>query len=531
MEYLPQIFKYILIPVVLLSLTYISVTYYKELNAKVQNYINENISDDQLKRGILFIGIFYVFIFGLMTTLKYLTIHSSIFDLGVFDWKIWSIAHGKIDEIFWGHYQPILLVYAVIYQVFAHPLVLVFLQLITIVSSAIPLYKICRIHLNNNKVSLIVILIFFLYAGVEYNTMFDFHTDHLLIPLMLWAYYFLKRDNLVGLISVIAVSSLTKEPLLISLAFLGIFIILEKVDLKSKQGFKKSLPYILTGVLVFIFELGLFIYATKFLIPTFTEEGKHFAIGGSAFGYLGGSLEEMVRNFLFHPWIWIKELFVPGKVSFIISIFFPLLWLPLLKPKALIPALPAIGIAMLSQFPNYYGIQFHYTASIIPFMFIALIKVLANWQRQQKKLISIPLLLLLLSIYFNVVTSPSPISVSFWKNNYDINYNWHNYVFNSRDKVLVEGISIIPPSAKVCIQNNINWHTLMHRPKWYLYPANLDKSEYVLLDLKRPLYVLDKINPQKYYEKLEELKKTHGIIFEKDGVMLFKKKVSVNENP
>ena len=42
------------------------------------------------------------------------------------------------------------------------------------------------------------------------------------------------------------------------------------------------------------------------------------------------------------------------------------MFVPLLSPLALLPTLPMIFIAILSQAYNYYSLQSHYSASIIP---------------------------------------------------------------------------------------------------------------------------------------------------------------------
>jgi len=110
-----------------------------------------------------------------MSCLRYISFHSTIADLGFYENKIWQIAHNyKFEYLFVGHFSPMLLIHAFTYQCISSTVTLLILQLTTIALAAIPLYCLSVRILKNNKISLIIVIIFFLFSAVEYNNLFDF---------------------------------------------------------------------------------------------------------------------------------------------------------------------------------------------------------------------------------------------------------------------------------------------------------------------------------------------------------------------
>jgi len=196
---------------------------------------------------------------------------------------------------------------------------------------------------------------------------------------------------------------------------------------------------------------------------------------------------------------------------------------------------------LLSRLPNHYWIQYQYTASVIAPVFIALIyglkflngreESLRSWFKKHLKinldknqLLKTSLCTILaISLYYNVVLSPSPISVLFWKNLRE-NYYKTSYVITERDRVLNDAIRrFIPQNSSVVSQNMVNNSYLAHRREYYPFPQHIESADYVVLDQKRPHYIVDKLDEEEYEKEFNKLLKSHQIVFSYDGIYIFKR--------
>ncbi len=105
----------------------------------------------------------YCGIFGTMSVLRYLSFHTAFFDLGIYVHSVWNIAElGDLSYLGWGHFRPILGVYALFYKLFPSALTLHLLQTLAIGLSAVPLYYIAKKKLGQGFYALLIVIIHFL---------------------------------------------------------------------------------------------------------------------------------------------------------------------------------------------------------------------------------------------------------------------------------------------------------------------------------------------------------------------------------
>jgi len=477
--------------------------------------------------------IIYCSIFGTMSILRYLSFHTTFFDLGIYDHAIWNIAkRGDLSYLYWGHFRPIVGIYSFFYRLFPSAITLLVLQTLAIGLSAVPLYYIAKDKLGHGFYGLVIVIIFFLYSPVEYNNLENFHADHLIILFMFLGFYFLEKDKPFTFLLVCLPGLFLKEPLILSISMMGFYAVVRHRMYKS-------------GTFVFVGSLLFFFLVINVIMPGLTgiDNGEGFK---RSFSYLGNNVFEIVKTTLFHPGLIVKELINVWKLAYLAFIFVPLLFIPLISPLSLLPALPALTISLLSRLPNHYWIQYHYTAAVIPGLFISLIyglKFLGDRAGHLsvwfKKLVWINLskdrvlktsvcTILIVCLYYNVVLSPSPISVFFWKkrvwqqasNRYYRNF----YVIEKRDRILDNTVrEFISREASVSLQNSVNSSYLAHREDYYSFPHKIDEVDYVVLDQKRAHYVMDKLDEEEYEKEFDKLMKSHQIIFSYDGIYIFKR--------
>ncbi|MCK4419816.1 DUF2079 domain-containing protein, partial [Candidatus Aerophobetes bacterium] len=296
-----------------------------------------------------------------------------------------------------------------------------------------------------------------------------------------------------------------------------------------------------SGSLILVGSLLFFFWVTGVILPQTTGTSYGGGFGGS-FSYLGSDVFEIGRTLVSHPWIIIKEMMNVWKIGHLVFIFFPLLLFPLMSPLSLIPATPALAISLLSRLPNYYWIQHHYTASVIAPVFVSLIYGVNFFSHRShylnrwfKKFFSVNLsrnsvlrislwTILVVSIYYNVVLSPSPISLFFWKKIDRRCYYRTSYVARERDRVLGEATKkFIPQQTSVTSQNSVNSSYLAHRKEYYLFPRKIGEVDYVVLDRKRTHFVGDRVDENEYEKEFMRVLETYKIVFSYDGMYIFKK--------
>ena len=266
------------------------------------------------------------------------------------------------------------------------------------------------------------------------------------------------------------------------------------------------------------------------------------------------------------------------KINYVLVIFGLLLFFPLFSPSALLIAIPIIAISLLSNLKNYYDYASHYTTGLIaPFIYSFKFGVESFYLNYLKKFIGKEIflaLVFLLILIGHSAFSSSPISRLFWSEKVR-SYSWRSYIPTDREKMIKESILKYIPADKnisVSTQNSLNWHHLAHRDVYLVFPqgvvepykimsfSNRDFTgfinyilgaelpltnyyeiyvDYVVLDLKRPWFIVDKgcdwiygscqnqIISSEFLSYFELTKSHYDIIFEYDGFFIFKLKNDV----
>jgi uncharacterized membrane protein len=461
--------------------------------------------------GAVFAGLFAVL--AVMSCLKYLALHSTVFDLGVFLSNLHSLhAAGQWWRAFLGHAQPLLPLYAQVYRLVpdqAAPLVLLVSQAFVL---ALPAFFAGRRH------GVLAAMAYALFFPVWTNALFDFHLDHLLIPL-LYGFLAAATTGRIGWAVAFGLApALVKEPYALTTVFCGFYLWF----CEGRRG-----PGLLLAACG-----GLYFYvATSLLVPFCTVDSGLGAQSG-AFAWLGGSPGAALLTMIAQPGkVLAVVLGVPGKWKYLLFLFGSLLFFPLLRPKLLLPAVPALALSLLSTNPSYYGWANHYTAGLAGVLFFAFCQVLGPVRilaRQSGAGAGRVIFALMgwLAIA-HVLLAPSPVSRLFWTTD-NFAFSGDAYEPTARDAgILGEILKSVPqdPGVAVVSQNTLNWGALAERLDYNSFPLgvfaphpvrdlsgatwadfwtflrtrqtpNLPvrswQAQYVLLDLTRPWFVLDR---------------------------------------
>jgi uncharacterized membrane protein len=452
--------------------------------------------------------------------LRYATWHTHVFDLGSYDQKIWvaSIQPNLIGMIeqtyrggerfspcgasrYWGicHFQPLYTVYALVYRVWPSPLLLLWSQTLLVVSGVIPCYLLMRGRLGG-VASMLGVMIYLLHPAVQFNALVDFRPDHVAIPLLFWAFLLAERNRPGLALVAAALPALAKESLILAFVAFGLFLV-------ARHG------HALAGTVAITVGMAAFMVVT---FGVLAGSGRSEGVFMFQRYFSGGS--ELVAPSL-----------VAWKLFYLISLFGPVGFLSWRAPTALLPALPSLGISLLSSDVNHFSIESQYSASVVAPTFAALVTALTRLRaHHQDGALRALAALVVLSAAFSVAQGPTPFGLRFWNERWG---QWHfrNYL-PDRQAALDEAARRIPdhPDVMVVSQNDVNSAILAHRHYYFPFPAGIDRADYILVDTgrRRPfLYWMAQYHRELYDRIVLELRHTPGyrIAFERDGVVLFQR--------
>ena len=474
-----------------------------------QSIIAQSFSRLDEKTGVTLLVVFYMVLFSIMALLRYHNMHSTFFDLGVYENKIWRIAFNKeYYLLFYGHASPVLLIHAVFYRIFPFTDTLILLQSFVVTFSAYLVFILAKIKLKGNY-PLIIVFAYLAYFSVEYNVLFDFHPDHIIIPIILTAFIFLEKKKT----SLFAVSCLAglmiKEPFALVISALGIY-----------AAIKHKIIYV--GAIIAIISFAAFFVEVRIILPFFTPGVS--TIMTTAVTKFGSGITGILLSIPTNPGLWIREVFSKAVLKYFLTVFAPLLFLPLLSPVELIVALPMFFILIISGGGLLFSIPSQYLASIIPVLFTAYIFAIKKIEHMRY----LPFLLIMGSLFSCFILSPIPGSISYCAND-ESSFSHNAYNSETRNIMIAGQIErLIPanPNISVVAQNSVNIGCLARRISYEAFPRGIANANYIVLDTKRPLFVFDRIDRREYSRGLEFLRKTRTIEFEYDGFLIFGAKKS-----
>ncbi len=476
-------------------------------------------------------------VFAMMAGAKYLTLHTTFLDLGLYLNRIFLVAEGQWQVALSGHAQPVLWLLALLHKVVTPdrvPLALLALQALLI---ALPLRWLWK------EWGPLVAVAYALYFPIWYNNLFDFHPDHLVIPL-LFAFFLLERKEKYTAACFAAVLLCgIKEPYALQTAACGLYLML--VRRQWKAGF------CLMGV-----GLGYFIIALQFILPMYTLENR-LGPNTQAFSWLGKDMLGVAETIFTNPSIWMDEIVNhSGKETYLLVVFGCLGFLSLLSPAPLIVALPIIFLALLSRNPNHFGLFFHYTSGLVAPMIVSfaggitVAKKIGSWVDLKEQAFYILVIAGLLLGHARY--APSFLSWRFYQEN-DWSYHLSAYVPSQRDAAVRQALEeYIPKNGSVSVQNNINTAYLSQRSHIFVFPKGVDSpvdvrgtvsssqpgfiwADFVVLDLTRPLYWGDKTCKwrlgacedgevsAKFLNLLEETLKNYEILYDRDRFLILRR--------
>jgi uncharacterized membrane protein len=306
------------------------------------------------------LAIAYVLFVSYICLLRLRSFNYVDFDMSVHNQSVWNVLHGSIDSSILGipflgnHLSLLLFLIAPLYALFPAPLTLLLLQTLFIGLAVIPLYLFAREVLGNALAVLFGGLYLF-YPALHYVNRYEFHPVAFSIFFLLSMFYCFEKQRFRPFLFFMLLSLACKENISFAIFMFG-FYALFCTNRASRWG----LVAIAAALFWFLVPIRIMFHLNQGIID-FSLIYKH----------LGDTLPQAIGNIITQPSLILEYGITRANAKFLFQLFFPLLFLPVLAPKTLFIIIPFFLQQLLSTRTYDHTIQYHYTAKLIPFLFIS----------------------------------------------------------------------------------------------------------------------------------------------------------------
>jgi uncharacterized membrane protein len=310
---------------------------------------------------------------------------------------------------------------------------------------AVPLWRIAR-RLAGLTVGTSVALLgaWCLYPALSNIDLFDFHPEVLAVPALLGAAWFGLSRRRVPYAACVAVVLLCREDLAVPVLFLGLLLVL---DGDRVTGGATMAVAAVWGVL----DLAV-------VLPHFANGA---VVQGSRFAQYGPTLGKALSYMATHPLQVAGDFATKPNARVLLGLFLPVLLLPFLAPKYLLPGLPLQLAYLLTNVPAAHTLTAQYTASTIPFVFLATAMALPRLRGRVDRRVVRGALVGAAAIAFVVAGSASPR-----------HHPWRWLTRDATDHARLAAARLVPNQAPVAATIRVA-PLLAERTKLYAFPQPL----------------------------------------------------------
>lgn len=412
---------------------------------------------------------------------------SSLNDLGFFDQAVWGSLHGQwfldTNNVFnrpinWlsCHFNLILLLFVPLYAIWPTAEWFTLAQALALSVAVWPIFLLASRVLESERTGLLWGIIYLFNPFLLSAAAWDFHPVTIAVPFIAGALLAVEKKNFRLLILFCLGQLLIQEQFGFIVAGFGVL-----WGIKHRS-WRSGLILIGVGLLHTLLVLGL-------IMPTLSPSGTHSMIDpserNSRYGWMGGSLFEILKNIATHPICMIKTVFsMHDTMSYFIFLTLPLLGLFLVAPVWLLPAFADLAANTLSANPMPITIISYHSVTLVPILTVSAIYGTRRIAPLLRKTFIIPLtkwvlyLTLLFTLTFSYAIAPLPLpgSANFWRP-----VQW----FQVPDPTLKQIREIVTKRSSISVQANIGAHFSQHRLV-YRYPYKVGEANTIVLWLDSP---------------------------------------------
>ena len=372
------------------------------------------------------------------------------FDVGIYDQGTWLLSRLRAPfvtvrglNLFGEHASYILILVAPLYRLWADPRLLLLLQAIALALPAWVVYRLGTRHLGNPAAGLAVAIAYLAFPAMQWALTWQFHPETLAA----------------GFLALAALAADGRRTRLMAV-WLGLALLCREDVGLVVAGFGGLL--MLTGQRtvgrrVLIAGLIWWVLATFLFIPW--ANGRQTNLFEINYGITGVGPIALLKALPSMLGRALATALSNQGLGYLLLVLVPLLGLPLLAPKALLPVAPALFLNLAAIPPEQHQIRYQYLATSAPFLAIAAVAGLQVVASRRRALLA-PLLIALVvaSLVMDQRFGPAPWS--------------HDKIVATAspgDQARRRALAMIPADAPVSAQFNLVPH-LSHRVKIFEFP-------------------------------------------------------------
>nr|WP_262412663.1 DUF2079 domain-containing protein [Streptomyces acidipaludis] len=290
-------------------------------------------------------------------------------DLGIFEQAVKSYAHlhapvadlkGPGFDVLGDHFSPVTALIAPFYRVFPTPLTLLVAQALLFALAVVPVTRVAQRFLGRGR-GLAVGAAYGLSWGVQRAVDFDFHEVAFAVPLLAFSLESVLRGRWAAALWWAVPLVLVKEDLGATAAMIGLLVrIRTRHERRARRGGTAG-TYALALV---AFGIAASAWEIRWLIPAFHGPGY------DAFAHING--EGALTGHI--P--------AATAVRTLLWVLLPAGGLLALRSPLLLVTLPTLGWRFVSHYPENWGTAWHYSAVLMPVVFLALVDAIAALERR-----------------------------------------------------------------------------------------------------------------------------------------------------
>jgi uncharacterized membrane protein len=311
---------------------------------------------------IITLMVIYVVVFTVFTIGRYTRYNATGWDLGIFTQLTWNASQGRPMQGTIAEYDNFLALHATyttvllapLFWIWADPRTLLIVQTVVLAAGAWPVARLSGRVLREPWAGPLFALLWLLYPALGWITRWDFHPIALTATFFAFAFEAADRRAWRQTDMWLLLALLSKEDVGLAVAFFGVY--MAWVYRRRRE----------VGAAWFIIGIAWFVIHAFVIFPHNRGSDADLPLHANRYEWLFDGTPRTWWNYITGPHL---EL----KFSYLLKLFGPLAFVPLLAPRRLIPALSMIGLNLLSSYDLQFDIYMHYNATIIPAMLVGAI--------------------------------------------------------------------------------------------------------------------------------------------------------------
>ncbi len=416
---------------------------------------------------------------------------SNLNDLGFVDQAVWGTLHGQwfLDTnntygrpINWlgCHFNLFLLLFVPLYAIWPAAEWFIIAQAFALSVAAWPIFLLAsKVH-GSERTGILWAVIYLFNPFLLNAAAWDFHPVTFAVPFIAWALLAIEKKNFRLLWFCCLCQLLIQEQFGLTVAGFGTLWWIKNREWKS------GTLLIGLGLLHTLMVLG-------FIMPALSPSGTHNMIEpgsrGSRYGWLGGSLFEIIGNVILHPIWMLKTVILKYEaINYLILLVLPLLGLFFAAPAWLLPAIADLSANTLSAINLPRSIISYHSVTLVPILTVSAIYGAQRIAPLFANYLSVPVakLVLLLTLILSYFLAPLPLpgALNFWKP-----VHW----IQTPDPALKQVRALVAERSSVSVQANVGAHFSQNQ-QVYRYPYKVGEADTIVLWLDSPTLNVNSCN-------------------------------------